>query len=424
MLRFRSGFHALFLGAAMLLGVLLTPANAFADKLHLKDGRVLEGAVSRELDGYVWFKFRIGGLESEQMFNPSEIVRIERDDKPAEPTAVTASEKPKAAPRAGKSGAPRAAVISLGEADKDMVGIYFTTDSMRRAIPMLKEEGVEIVVFRIRSGGGMGNEIQPMVDLIHNEYKKDFHVVAWIESAISAAAMTAHVIEDIYMMRNGSYGGCTGFRGGGEAIKGRELEVYLDKMEKISARGKHDWQIMRSMQIMEPLSCTIDEYGSVTWYNNLHGEHIVNPEGRVLTFNAADAAKYKFARGIADNIDELAKAMGYSEVQWVGKTVPGVPYPVSKAEEYMRNFRNRAHTDEKNTQRYFFEYNQAVALAAQTPIDERGKFVAKARNALDQIKRMVDNNRNFAPLTLGVEPDEFKDWVARREEELRRLMRR
>jgi membrane-bound ClpP family serine protease len=410
--------------AALLAWLFIAPGMALADKLHLKDGRVLDGTVVREVDGYVWFKFKIGTLEHQQMFKPTEIDRIVRDEsKPAEVAAAPAAKPDAKAAR--KSGAPKAAVISLGEADKNMVGIYFTADSLRRAIPMLEQEGVEVVVFRIKSGGGFGSELQPLVDVIDYEYKPRFRVVAWIESAISAAAMTAHIIEEIYMMPQAQYGGCTGFRGQGDAVKGRELEEMLFQMEKISDRGGHDRRIMRAMQIMEPLSCTIDENGDVHWYQTTSGDHIVNPEGRVLTFNAADAVRYRFARAIVGNIDELGKAMGYSEVEWVGKTVPGVPYPVSRAEQYMREFRDRSDQDSRNTRRYFMEYNQAVQIASGMPADERGPFIGRARRALDRIRAMIANNPNFAYLVLNVNtPQEYREWLEQREEELRQLSRR
>src|SRR5690606_34230378 len=141
---------------------------------------------------------------------------------------------------------PRIAVISLGEGgDKDMVGLFMTAEALKRAIPLLEKDNVTDVVFRIQSGGGALLEIQKLSDVIHNEFKPRFRVVAWIKSAISAAAMTAHCIEDIYFTSDGNYGACTGWYGQLTAVKGRDLEEVLYMMEKISARGKHDPKIMR-----------------------------------------------------------------------------------------------------------------------------------------------------------------------------------
>ncbi|QKK09994.1 MAG: hypothetical protein HND58_18785 [Planctomycetota bacterium] len=68
----------LVLALAMLLG---TATNAVAgDKIYLKDGRVIEGEIVRELSGSVWIDYSIGGVsQSGAFFAASTIERIERD---------------------------------------------------------------------------------------------------------------------------------------------------------------------------------------------------------------------------------------------------------------------------------------------------------------------------------------------------------
>lgn len=423
----RTPLHLLLLGLALLIGLVLAPARALAqDKLHLKDGRVLEGTVVKEVEGYVWFKIKVGSLESEQMFSPAQISKLERDaSKPAEAAPAAAAAEEPATKSAPRPGVPRIAVISLGEGgDKDMVGLFMTAEALKRAIPLLEKDNVTDVVFRIQSGGGALLEIQKLSDVIHNEFKPRFRVVAWIKSAISAAAMTAHCIEDIYFTSDGNYGACTGWYGQLTAVKGRDLEEVLYMMEKISARGKHDPKIMRAMQIMEPLSCTIDENGEVHWYQNLDGEYIVNPKDRILTFNAHDAVKYKFAKGIADDIDTLAKLMGYTEYEIVGKRIPGVTYPVSAAEELQRQFRARTYDDQERTREYLLDYQGAIQLAQAAAPEDRGKFIGRARQALDKIRRMVKNNPNFTLFVFNMTEDQFKQWLEQQEELLRELAKR
>jgi len=421
-----SGMKSLLVALAVVVCMTISAGRAMAqDKIHLKDGRVLDGAVVREVEGYIWFKATIGAIEHTEVFRPDQIESIERGVAPAEPVkAATTNAKP-SEPKARHSGAPRIAIITLGEGgDKDMVGLFMTADALERAIPLLEEEKVTDVVFRINSGGGALLEIQKLSDVIQNEYKPRFRVVAWIESAISAAAMTAHCIEEIYMMPKGNYGACTGWFGQLTAVKGRQLEEVLFMMENISARGKHDPKIMRAMQILEPLSCTIDSNGEVKWYQNLDGDYVVNPESRILTFNADDAVRFKFAKAKVATYEELGKAMGYSEVEWVGKTVPGVPFPVCKAEELQRKFRDQTYDDQQRTQQYQVEYQLAVNMARGAPPADRGKFIGKARQALDKIRRMVRNNPNFALFVFGMLPEQFKDWLDQQEEMLRELAKK
>lgn len=47
----------------------------------------------------------------------------------------------------------------------------------------------------------------------------------------------------------------------------------------------------------------------------------------------------------------------------------------------------------------------------------------RARQGLNKIIKMVENNPNFALLTLGILPEQWDDWKRDRLQELRDLMR-
>ena len=194
--------------------------------------------------------------------------------------------------------------------------------------------------------------------------------------------MTAHGVEESYFVPGGNYGACTGYGGALDAMKGRELEEVVYMMEKVSARGKHDGegQIMRSMQHFRyPLSCDINENGDVTWYQNEEGQHLVNPEGRILTFNSQTAKKYGFSGGTARTLEELEKVMGLTEVEWVGRDTKGFFYPISRAEEINMRFRDKTYEDQERTREYFTLYQAAIQLAAGEQDDTpRGTFGGKA----------------------------------------------
>ncbi len=410
--------------------IAIFPAQA-GDKIHLKDGTVIECTITEELEGYYWIKYMVSGVEDTRIIGPDEILKVERDVKPEAPkkpdTTRPAPAKNTNQPRV--SSGPKAIVLTLGDrvGDKDMVGMYVTADSIERAIPYLEEQlGTDrqgILVLRINSGGGALLEIQKLSDVIEYKLKPKFRVVAWIDWAISAAAMTAHCVEEIYFTTRGNYGACTGWFGQLTAVSGRELEEVLFMMEKISKRGGYDPKIMRAMQIMDPLSATIDDNGQVTWYQSLDGEHVVNEEGRVLTFTSDVALKFGFSKGTADTVEQLAVAMRVPEVTWIGEWVPGVDYPVSAAETEMRRFRDRAKEDQERINEYFSRYGAAIAVAQQTPREDRGRFVNRAREALGLMVRMVRNNPNFALFIFNMLPEQFNQWVDEQEKLLRDLMR-
>jgi hypothetical protein len=426
--------------------LLATQFSFAADRLTLKDGQVLEGTVTRELDGVIWFKYKLAGVEQVKMFTSTEFTKLERDagaatdtkgetpasDKAATPAVPSSADtKPTTAKR---SGVPRAAVVTLGETrdDKqgDMVGIYMTAYALQQMRPMLEEEvgndGTGIVVLRINSGGGALLEIQKLSDEIHKVYKEKFRTVGWIDSAISAAAMTGIALEEIYFTHRGNFGACTGYRGRLDAMKGIELERVLIMMQQISARGGYDPLIMRAMQISVPLSATRGADGKMQFFpDETSGEFIVNRKGEILTLNPESARKIDFSRGTASTLDELTKAMGYQELDWVGEDVPGSLYPISKAEKWNIAYRVKAKTDEDRTQEYFTNYTLNVNAAASEQTREgRGRFVGRARVALDKIREMVRNNPNFMIFALNIEDEaEYKEWLAREEKRLRDLMR-
>ncbi|GJQ30752.1 MAG: hypothetical protein HBSAPP03_26360 [Phycisphaerae bacterium] len=418
--------------AAIALAAVFFTSPAYAiDKVVLKDGTVVEGTIVREVDGFVWIKTNVAGIEQEKLFTPQEITRVTRDagaePVSSEPVVAADARTPKPV-----SGGPKAAVITLGSREPghgDTIGIDIQAYELREMLPLLEEElgtdGTGVVVFRVTSGGGLLLEIQRLSDVIHNEYKKRFRVVAWIDSAISAAAMTSHCMEEIYFTPQGNYGACTGWSGALQAVKGRGLEEVLYMMEKISARGGYNPLIMRAMQIQVPLSATIDAHGEVKWYDDAtSGEILVNRDNEILTFNAETARQVKFSRGTANTIEELQALMGYKELQWVGKREKGYTWPISKAEAWNLNWRKKVHEDEEKTQLYFVTYQRQVAAAASEPLETRGKFVNMARATLNKLREAVKRNPNMALLTFGVfTEEEVKEFFDREEKRLRDLMR-
>ncbi len=328
---------------------------------------------------------------------------------------------------------PRGAIITMGDRDgKNMVGVYMTAGILERILPLLEEEKIDIVVFRFYSGGGMLLEIKPLSDIIQNKYKKKFHSVAWIESAISAAAMTAHTFNDIYFTTQANYGACTGFAGSlDRPMTGQGLEQVLALMEVISDRGGHDTRIMRAMQISSDdgdindlqielpsgaLSANIDEKtGDVTWYQDTSsGKHVLNPTAgrRILTFNSQTAAQFKFSKGTADTLDELTQLLGYKEIEWVGQKTPAILWPVCKAEKKNLDFRNNTKRDEDMFISYYRQYTMNVAAAQGAATrEERLKFLNKAKQGLAKLEDMLRNNPNMALSVLQMYPEDARKWL-------------
>lgn len=429
---------AVVLTAVSLLALGVPAASAAekaSDKITLKDGTVLEGRISKEMDGYYWFVVTINGVEQERFLKPDEIAGVERDAaETAKPDdAATKPQDTGSANAARRSGVPRLAILTL----EGTVGVQMSAKPLDDAIEDLKKEGVTDVILKVNSGGGLLLEIQRISDVLHQKYKKDFRTVAWIESAISAAAMSSHCLEEIYFMPNGNYGACTGWSGALTAVKGRGLENVLLMMEKISARGNHPKEIMRAMQISSDdselsslqiagpsgaLSASIDSNGDVHWFQDAKaGDYVLNPKGeiKILTFNAQEAERFKFSKGTAATKEQLARLMGYNEVEWVGKEKPGYLWPISRAEERQIQWRKDVSDAENRFQEYVVKYQLAVQNA-QSSQDKQGRaaFINRARQALETLKQIARKHPNFK-LLQGL----TDEWFDEQEEILRRLMR-
>lgn len=373
--------HRLVSFIAAVLAVLLLAGSALAgDRVHLKDGRVLEGTISREGDTFLYITYSMGTVDRTELVLKSDIVRVEREAEEAEtPTPSSAPARPApanarevATPRpaaAEPSNARRIAFISLEE----MVGPLMNAKALKRSIDLLEDDNPDIVVLVINSGGGALFEIEKLSDVIQNTIKPKYRVVVWVKSAISAAAMTAWAVEEIYMMPEGNIGAATGYSmssGGAVAVKGEDLEQVFRLMQHISARGNRDPLVMRAMQVPTDLSADIDPAtGKVTWRNDLEGQHIVSTTNQILTFNSVDAVRFGVARAVAASKDELARQLGADGWVEVGQD----------ADEYQITFREDVQTAQVRVNELFQKMNIAL----------QGGNVARARSFLGQMRGWV-----------------------------------
>ena len=389
------------------------------DVVKLKDGRELKGTIIKEQNGYIWLDLGVG---PEMFISPNDIQEIVRGSDEPIPSGEEANEAIKAKADKEKAwervpGVTRAAIITA----EGMVGMQFAAKPLRDAIPLLEEEGIDMVVFKVNSGGGLGLEIQRVSDVLQNEYKPKFQVVGWIESAISAAAMSAITIEELYFMPKGNFGACTGWYGQLIAVEGRGLEEMYYRMEKISVRGNKDPQIMKSMQHNIPLSYDINEAtGEVKFYQDITGEHVLNEGNYILTLDAQQAENCKFSAGTAGTLEELQALLEKSvgEIVWVGEEVEGIPYPVCKAEKYQREYREEVNDQDQKLAVVYNKYLMELGNAQSVPVETRGGFLKRAEGYLAQIKRMVKINPN-----LGLLQNITDDWFAQQEEIIRNLRR-
>ena len=398
--------------------------NALADttKVTLNDGTVLQGEVVREGDAFLILKVMVGEVVKQEFIRKSDISSIIRDAPEASATdeavadtgpVVMKGEKDDA--QAIPEGASKIAFVSLEE----MVGPYFNTQALMRSMDILnnlpEEEQPDIVVLRVKSGGGALFELRQLVPYIRDQIETRYRTVAWIEDAISAAAMTAWVVDELYMMRKAAIGGCTGYRmmpGGAEAMEGPELEEVLMWMERVSTWGNKSPEVMRAMQVYATLSADIDENGKVTWHLNDSGEYMISPENEVLTMHSYEAEKFGVSKGTADTKDELARALGCVEWVEVG----------TDADELMAEFRENVKTAELELNVLFQQMNIALNAMNATPeLRNKKRHLGRAQKLYDQMRSWAFKK---APSlrTYGQFSDQFFEYYDEVFEDLRQQL--
>lgn len=168
----------------------------------------------------------------------------------------------------------------------------------------------QIIVLRVNSPGGLVLEAD-RISATLTDIGTRHRLVAWIQSAISAAAYTSLHCRQIYFMKTGNLGSATMFAGQ-TAIDGPELAAWVKKFGDIAEENGHSRDLVEAM-ITNGELCSYDRGDGETppqIYGTLEGEINLSNENQNLTINATDAVACGFAAGIADNEEELALLLG------------------------------------------------------------------------------------------------------------------
>jgi membrane-bound ClpP family serine protease len=396
----------------VVLGPAATGLNqALADELRFKDGRVWEGTILDEKENLIKFRMEVGGIVQIHWVSRDDLKRVVRDEEMSDDAATTdgkTNQSRSKRPSELDPDVPTLVFIPMEE----MVGTYMNRQPLEEAMEEaadLGDNAIAVLVFD--SGGGMLREIQPMSDIIE-DYKQKIRVVAWIKSAISAAAMTSLAIPEIYFMPEGNFGACTGFYGDGGSYKevsGEELEAVLLMMERISERGGYNPLIMRKMQVnWFTLSADIDPDGVVTWYPDDRGEHIVSPEGKILTFNSETATKFGFAKGIAGTEEELADLLQLTEWQ-----------RADFGEDIMEDWHDDVQTAESAVPKLLTQLQRAMGEAGSGNERTRRRALGEARRYHGQLQNWF-NRVEIVCLMYGIDENALREI----DRQIRELARR
>ena len=305
---------------------------------------------------------------------------------PAPKPAPAAKPAPKAATDGKKKGAGDEAakqkqVFILYQSG--MVGVGLRAAEMAKVEKAADKFGPgQIIVLHINSGGGLVTEADE-IDTVLNRIREKHRLVAWIEEAISAAAVTALHCREIYFEKVGSMGSATMFAGA-KSIEGAQLDAWLRRISEIAEACGRNGHVAKCM-VYSPLvvSYTRDpKTGKVTYFEDGSGEKMLSDAKDNLTLTAAQALDCGYSNGTANNEKELFELM---------QLQPGSFVVNDDGKRIGDGWRKTLESAEKQRRQIMQDWNLAT---------EDVKGMAKR---IDLCKKMQDVWRRAEPVAMGYE---------------------
>ncbi|MCH2146652.1 MAG: hypothetical protein MK073_02385 [Phycisphaerales bacterium] len=284
-----------------------------------------------------------------------------------------------------------------------MVGTYFRPQEIRDLVGHIDENygPGQIIVLEIDSGGGSVRKWSEIREVIF-EARERHRFVAWITHAISGAAATAFLCDEIYYKTTGELGSITMYSGHIDNVSPDwQLLGWISELEGVLAKTSRTPLVAGCMvKNSFALSYDVDEEtGEVTYYADLQGEHHLSRYDSNLTLGAEEAIHSGLGDGIADTKEELAAFLDLDE--WVEYDTFGEDAAKSwwatlkEFEEVGPELQRQARGDvDGNTPRERIN-NQIDALQEllkwSKKLGETGEMMGFSDNAIDQIKRGIED---------------------------------
>ncbi len=297
-------------------------AVASADTLRTNDGRVFQGRHIKTEGGVVTFEVHKYGAKMQVTFKESEVKSITKGDAPTQDPTQKDDGK-EADPGLGAEPEPPA-VVTYDKPNyyvvpfQGEVGVTARADLLERYFADAAKRNPTLVVFYVDSPGGYIKEVEKLVDVI-KKYKKKVKMVAYVKSAISAAAITTLSIPEIYVERGSVFGAATAWQtspwGTPAAVSEKFQSIWRAQARAVAEEGGHSPLLADAMidNTIE-LHMVKDAKGNAKIMRG-KGRYIVSAKDRLLTLTSTEAERVGLAKAIVENMDELGGKLGHDE--WV-----------------------------------------------------------------------------------------------------------
>lgn len=297
----------------------LATFDARADRLILKDGRVIEGRVIKRTEGEVHINVKKGGASLRLAYKTSEVKEIvdEEEEDAAKPAIGKKGEGQSKVPSSQPATTPAAAAKSgptyLVAPIRGAIGLYATTELLKTYISIARAQQPDMFILEIDTGGGSVREVGAMIDLL--QAAKDLKPIAYVRNAHSAGAMLAMSCRQIVMAPDASIGGAVIYSttpwGTPQNIEEKMQSIYRAQFRAAAeAAGQEPLLIEGMMRTDVVLSRTGAGPGTKVIEGSPAGSALVKPRGRILTLTASEAVACYLADDIADRPEGCAVALG------------------------------------------------------------------------------------------------------------------
>lgn len=292
--------------------VVVSAGICHADTVVTTDGRILQGRIeSQRPDGTVFMKLQYGRV----VVPRARIASIELGRTPtvaAKPQRTTALPELKLA----AAGPAYYMLPIVGE-----IGVEVKAEFLKKALALARSRS-HILVLYIDSSGGSVAETEKIVSVLSKV--KDVRTMAYVRSAMSAAAVVAMACQDICMDPEATIGGAVPYTVGPAGTPkdvGEKFKSAMRAQCRIAAElGGHSPLIMEGM-VDPAIALVVKTVNGTPQVALGSGGTVLKASGKVLTLTAKEAVACGLAKGIVEDPDDACRMLGlqtWQRVKWGG----------------------------------------------------------------------------------------------------------
>jgi hypothetical protein len=410
------------------------------DRLHLTDGRVLEGKIVEETRTSIIFRIvdRAIGLSVTREIDRRDIREIERDiplaidrpdDEPLDDdddeSAPQVRERPDR-PRGLGEGDPNDEslpsfyIIPMeGQLGTDIHPIVYrgVLEDIRRVRPDVvvwrmkcadvSEEVLDLIADEVmieelrdpnRSIEFLMDDYRELVRMLQDEMPRDIHQVMWVHDSLGVSSLIALAWEEMYMTPSARLGGIRRLATrleeiGDEDVREKMLSATLGTVSGFLHRGNRDEyaDILARAMVLPRYKLSASWHGrEVNWFLDTSGDYIVNNSTEsTAEFRAKRAEDFAISRGTAESLDDLALLLGFREY----RVLRGDSHDIidRHVQGWRRDFRRaRALLIEYSEYREIARGDQAMQYLGRALDNLRRVIAAMKRNPVVEIRFQVE----------------------------------